>query len=427
MGNRKWGKVFYNILLNPVKTLEIHTAQAPGRGCESLPYLPLCFILRENLLIGFNMHNNTRIEYLSINQLYLDPTNPRLGRNVAEPSLSQEKIIDAMKDWTLEELAVSFLESGFWPQEALIVVKEKLYGKDQCIVVEGNRRLAALKLLKQAIDKDFESKKWTEIIDEKKLPSNFFDSIPCIEVKNREEVSAYLGFRHVTGIKEWNPAEKAQYISKLIDSGMTYDAVRRKIGSKTPTVRQNYIAYKLLCQMEQQDGIAIEKVEEKFSVLYLSLRTHGAQQYLKVDIQANPEDAAKPVPQDHTNNLVKFALWLFGNKKNPPLFTDSRYVDQFGKILESQEAVDYLERSEDPRWEIAYRKAGVGEQDVVDFVEKASDNIQQALTEVHLFKKSEKVHKVVKRLGKDAAALLAIFPEIRSEILEEMQENARTS
>lgn len=365
----------------------------------------------------------TKIEYLPVDQLYLDPTNPRLGRNVATPYLSQDKVIDAIKDWTLDELAVSFLESGFWPQEALIVVKEELYGKVQHVVVEGNRRLAALKLLQQAIKGEIESKKWTEIIDGKKLAANFFDSIPFIEVSDRKAVSAYLGFRHVTGIKEWNPAEKAQYISKLIDEGLSYDEVRRKIGSKTPTVRQNYIAYKLLRQMEQQEGIAISKVEEKFSVLYLSLRTHGAQQYLHVDIQATPGQAAVPVPKGHTDNLVKFALWLFGNEKQPPLFTDSRYVDQFGKILENNDAVEYLERTDDPRWEVAYRKAGVGEQDLIEFVEKASDNIQQALTEVHLFKKSEKVHKAVRRLGKDAIALLSAFPEIRNEVLKEMQED----
>ena len=148
---------------------------------------------------------------------------------------------------------------------------------------------------------------------------------------------------------------------------------------------------------------------------------------MHIDIQATPVQAAVPVPQEHTDNLVKFALWLFGNDKRPPLFTDSRYVDQFGKILDSEEAVEYLERADDPRWEIAYRKAGVGEQDLIEYVERASDNIQQALTEVHLFKKSDKVHKAVGRLGKDAAALLAYFPDIKNEVLKEMQEDAGTA
>lgn len=370
------------------------------------------------------MAATTKIEYLPLDQLLLDPTNPRLGRNVASRDLPQEGVIEAMQNWTLDELAVSFLESGFWPQEALILVKEKLYGEEHYVVVEGNRRLAALKLLKRVVDGEVKGKKWDELVAGRVVPASLFQAIPYIEVKNREAVAAYLGFRHVTGIKEWNPAEKAQYITKLIDDGMSYDEVRRKIGSKTPTVRHNYIAYRLLRQMEQQDRIAVNKVEEKFSVLYLSLRTRGAQQYLKIDIQAAPDQAANPVPEEYIDNLVNFALWLFGDQKRPPLFTDSRYVDQFGKILESEEAVEYLERSEDPRWEIAYRKAEIGEQDLINFIETASDNIQQALTEAHLFKKSDKVHKVVKRLGKDAAALLALFPDIRNEIMKEMRDDA---
>ena len=45
--------------------------------------------------------------------LYLDPSNPRLGRHNIEKRLVQEGILEVMKDWTLEELGVSFLESGF--------------------------------------------------------------------------------------------------------------------------------------------------------------------------------------------------------------------------------------------------------------------------------------------------------------------------
>ena len=31
-----------------------------------------------------------------------------------------------MSDWVLDELAISYLESGFWTHEALLVVKEAL-------------------------------------------------------------------------------------------------------------------------------------------------------------------------------------------------------------------------------------------------------------------------------------------------------------
>src|SRR5262249_45833214 len=149
-------------------------------------------------------------------------------------SVSQEKVLALMQDWTLEELAVSFVENGFWPQEALIVVKERLYGSLANVVVEGNRRLAALRLLKLAIDGKAISRKWDEIISGKSIPSTLFTKVPYLVANSRDEVDAFLGFRHVTGIKEWRPAEKAEFIAKLIEKRkLSYDDVRKKIGSKT--------------------------------------------------------------------------------------------------------------------------------------------------------------------------------------------------
>src|SRR4051812_27008503 len=103
---------------------------------------------------------NNEIKYVDIDQLMLDPLNPRLGRANTKPDLPQSKIMELMKDWTLDELAVSFIESGFWPQEALLVVREKLYGKMALVVVEGNRRLAALKFLHEAVQGNRIDKKW---------------------------------------------------------------------------------------------------------------------------------------------------------------------------------------------------------------------------------------------------------------------------
>ena len=68
-----------------------------------------------------------KIEYLRLDQLKLDGKNPRLGREVTRTSPDQDAILDHMIDWSLDELAVSFIDSGYWPQEAMIVVrKEKI-------------------------------------------------------------------------------------------------------------------------------------------------------------------------------------------------------------------------------------------------------------------------------------------------------------
>jgi len=361
-----------------------------------------------------------KIEVAKLDDLCLDPMNPRLGRSNKGPNVIQEEVLDIMRDWSLEELAVSFLESGFWIQEALLVVEERLYNKKRLVVVEGNRRLAALLYLRDAIEGKPVSKRWTEIAKIKEPPPNLFTEIPFMRADSRKDIEAFLGYRHVTGIKEWKPAEKAEYIAKLVEeSHMTYEEVMRKIGSKTPTVRQNYISYRLLLQMGDQEDISIEKVEDKFSVLYLSLRTAGVQRYLQIDIKADPKSARKPVPRDRLEQLANFALWLFGDDERPPLFTDSRLVDDFGAILESPKAVAYLERTDRPNFEIALRTAGGDIPELLKLIDRASDNVELALTRIHHHTNSEKLQLAIERFGADALQLLRIFPDIRENLLKE--------
>jgi len=363
------------------------------------------------------------IQYAGIDELKLDPLNPRLGRNVAGPKLQQPAVLDAMSDWKLDVLAVSFVESGCWPQEALLAVKERLYGKDSLVVVEGNRRLAALIYLKRAIEGEPASSTWSEIARSGTPNPMLFTRIPYILADSRDDVRAFLGYRHVTGIKEWDPAEKAQYIAQLIEKdGMTYEQVMRKIGSKTPTVRRNYITYRLLLQMEGDEEISVESVEERFSVLFLSLRTNGVCKYLQIDIEADPEVALKPVPYTHLEALRNFALWLFGDEKNPPIVRDSRQVDQFGAILESRKAVEYLERSERPSFEIAYRISGGDEPQLVNLIESAADNIEEALSRAHLHTTSKKLQAAVERTYLGADRLADLFPAVRARTAKGMKE-----
>ena len=144
--------------------------------------------------------------------------------------------------------------------------------------------------------------------------------------------------------------------------------------------------------------------------MYLSLRTHGVQKYLHIDVKAGPNLARTPIQKTHLRNLANFALWIFGNDEKPPLFTDSRRVNDFGKVLESGEAVAYLERAERPKFEIAFQLAGGDEPVLVRLIESAADNIELSLTRVHLFNKSQKIRRAVMRLGEDAKQLLNILP-----------------
>ena len=172
--------------------------------------------------------------------------------------------MEFMRTWSLEELAVSFLENGFWPQEAVIVVEEVLYGQPgTLVVVEGNRRIAALKYLKKAVAGEPVSRTWGQLIEGVQPDANLFTSVPYILAHSREEVTAFIGFRHVTGIKQWAPAEKAEFIARMVDEkNMSYESIGKQIGNQTDTIRRNYIAYRILRQINDLEiDISKEGVE----------------------------------------------------------------------------------------------------------------------------------------------------------------------
>ena len=294
--------------------------------------------------------------------------------------------------------------------------------EDSLVVVEGNRRLAALMMIDRTRNGVEKSAKWKDIISQ--FPDSAFkrlEDIPYILEPNRKSVQSYLGFRHVTGIKKWKPAEKAQFIAHLIeDEKLTYEHVRRRIGSKLPTVRQNYISYRLLLQMEKQDeDVDVEKVEDRFSVLYLSLRTEGVRKYLQIDIDADPRTARRPVPPSRLQELTNFALWLFGDEKHESIVSDSRQVDEFGRVLLSKKAVEYLERTPRPSFDVARRMAGVDEDEISKHIERAADEIEEALKAAHHHKDSARLQAAVRRIGLDALQLLDVFPSIKDDLLSE--------
>jgi hypothetical protein len=329
-----------------------------------------------------------QLDYVNLRQLRLDPQNPRLRRDKRRAGLDQDDLLREMSNWTLDELVDSFERAeGFWTQDALIVTAEPpVEGEEQkYIVIEGNRRVAALKLLYGALAGELEPLHWlAERLETFRpaLDDELFTNLPILVADDRDDVAAYLGFRHVTGIKQWRPAEKAEFISKLVDEhGHTYKEVAREIGSRSDTVRQNYTAFKMLLQMEEKENFDWSEVEERFSILFLSIRSEGTREFLGVQLKGDRPATEQPIPVEKDDNTKDFVRWLFGTKDERPIVKDSRNVDRFGEILAEPRAVEYLRTSEHPDFETAYSLTASADL-VIEPLQTAARNIRLALSEI---------------------------------------------
>ena len=79
---------------------------------------------------------------VSPDDLYLDDKNPRMAG--ASEGQSQDAILEYLwREMAVAEIALSIRQNGFFQHEPLFAARER--GK--LVVIEGNRRLAAVKLL----------------------------------------------------------------------------------------------------------------------------------------------------------------------------------------------------------------------------------------------------------------------------------------
>lgn len=133
------------------------------------------------------MANKEKIT-IKLNNLKFDAQNPRLPMRL-QGVTDENKVIDYMvKYGNVTELMLSIGETGYSEAEPLLVVKE---GTDKYIVVEGNRRLAALKLLNDSELTKVRIQSINSVVSGAKyIP----EEVPCIVYASREDVLDYLGY-----------------------------------------------------------------------------------------------------------------------------------------------------------------------------------------------------------------------------------------
>ena len=132
-------------------------------------------------------------EDIKIDRLEFDKQNPRLPTSV-QHSTENEIIRYLARNTGLEDLMTSIGENGFFPGEAIVVVKAAQAGN--YVVLEGNRRLAALRLL-QTPNIIANTGRIVRAAQQAKFKP---DAMPAYVVASRSDAMQYLGFRHITGI-----------------------------------------------------------------------------------------------------------------------------------------------------------------------------------------------------------------------------------
>lgn len=282
---------------------------------------------------------------LKVADLHFDHANPRLVEFGITPKTPEEEILTTLWDaMDVRELVLSMAASGYFPHEPLIVTDE---GKKH-IVIEGNRRLAALKVL---TDPSIAKMNHWDIPEISEAEKKKLETVPAI-LQDRKESWRYLGFKHVNGPAKWTSFAKAKYIA---DVHREYDVplvdIASQIGDGHNTVRRLYRALMILEQAEREGVYDPENrftPRIYFSHLYTGMDFPGFSSFL--DLAPKEEETKNPVSKEKLKELGEVCVWLFGDKKakQPPVIkTQNPDLKQLNAILKNREAVAALRGGEE--------------------------------------------------------------------------------
>jgi hypothetical protein len=202
-----------------------------------------------------------REETAPIDRLLLDPNNYRFHDQpdfvMAEEARFHENSVQAracrrLREDGLIQLKNSILRNGFLPVER-IVVREYPADASRFLVIEGNRRVAALRWIKE----DHEA--GVNVPDQ---VLQTIDAVPVllVEAPNADAAffEALMGVRHVSGIKQWGGYQRAKLVAILRDERHMESAdIGERLGMATQEVNRRYRAFKSLEQMQLDENYGV--------------------------------------------------------------------------------------------------------------------------------------------------------------------------
>ena len=282
-------------------------------------------------------------DLIDLHLLEFDPENPRTLERLG-PGASQGQIEEFLLGGEMKarDLVPSFITNGYIPYEPLIVKHEE--GKRTSVVVEGNRRLAALRSMLKS-----------EIVEEKAAVSQHaLQRVPCLVFEGDErQLLAYLGLRHLSKTKDWTTAAKGAFVERMLRASTEADPAAklqeagRLTNSSTSALRLTLLTRRLF-ERANALGLSLPSSgadsETTFWHLGDAIRRSNTKAFLKLEETPDPLIA----PTFDEDRFEKLITWLYGNPKTKqlPLINSIRDIPDLNSCLRDPRSIKALQNGD---------------------------------------------------------------------------------
>ena len=253
---------------------------------------------------------DTSAVFVPVSDLYFDLQNPRLPEFDLTTDSDDTDVIRLLWDvMDVKELVLSIAASGFFLHEPVIVTIED----SRHIVIEGNRRLAAVRIL---LDPELAKTLDANLPILSESARNDLTSVPVI-FDTREGAWRYLGFKHVNGPAKWSSYAKSRYIAQVRERyGIPLADISRQIGDTHRTVQRLFRGLMVIRQAEEWEVFSRHnrwKRHFAFSHLYTGIGYPDIATFLR--LRSEQEEERRPVDPDRATELGELCTWLYGDRR----------------------------------------------------------------------------------------------------------------
>jgi ParB-like chromosome segregation protein Spo0J len=343
--------------------------------------------------------------------LDFDYENPRLitGDNLI--AHDEKNMICALRDIAvLEELIQSICNNTYLNLEPLIVWRGNT---EKYTVLEGNRRLAAIKLIKNR-----ELARECKISLPTEIAQSVLDSIEKVSVwyvREKNDAQAFIGFKHINGPYRWDAYAKARFVAdwykKEKSSGLTIESIAKQLGDDNDTIRAYISAVLVLEQAEQESLFDIKDRYNRgrfaFSHLYTALNRNEYRDFLGLSKGWNQNPNENPINETKLPELKETLNYLYGSKQNSqPSLIKSQNPDlkQLGEVLVHPVALEKIRGGAELN--IAYSEVREAGAVFSEALVQASLKIDSAINLLAKYDGSDTLLTVAKELAEKAETLV---------------------
>ena len=339
---------------------------------------------------------------VSLRNLYLDPNNYRLIHHETYHKVSEDEVVNKNvqhrtfqmitgdRNQHVQDLLNSFMANGYLPVDQIQV---RPISPGKFLVVEGNRRVAALKIL--------QTKHEERRSDLGNLNPQIFSKVPVILYTDSNEMHhlTLMALKHISGNKKWGEWNQAKLLERMHkEYKFSDDEICHRIGISKYELRRSLRALSFLEQYIESD-YGDQFSEAKFPIFREAARNQDLKEWFNWD-----DDKYKGRNQE---NMGLFFSWIsrepieiedsegsveYTSEYHEPALTKRDEIRLLGAIVKDQKALEKMKLSRDIN--MAYQSSDrifrERQQAAIQSISNETDNLSQMAIQAEYFPKLER-------------------------------------